>query len=279
MLSRVIEFFKSMSRVPVTEKQVGPHGLSYRMHKRQINQNSTQVHCFKPFVISLKNKTISKTLNKLEDLNDKVKHIQEHNKILQEIGKVLYLYFDPRFVYSFNNEINLVFFYNDNGNYIYDGNINKLLTSVASMASVLYSEKTNSKGFFTANVVEFDIDHEVLNYIVWRQYDCVRNTTCLLYKCAFKDKYLDGDLKLENTKSDSMKQLVFAKLNGDYNTSDLISVMYGITLKKKLYYKILETEMINDDEVAARYEIKGESVIFNESFKENLQKFVLNKHA
>ena len=116
----------------------------------------------------------------------------------------MYNKFDPVMIYAFNNEINLAFFYNDNGEDRYDGNINKILTSIVSYASVLVSKELEKSEIyldlvFDGHFIEFDIDHEILNYFIWRQFDCKRNTITLLYKSFYNTDDIQ-DLNLDDMK-------------------------------------------------------------------------------
>jgi tRNA(His) 5'-end guanylyltransferase len=55
---------------------------------------------------------------------------------------------------------------------------------ISSFASVASSKYTSLDILFDATFVEFDKDYEIVNYLVWRQKDCKRNSTTLLYKCV-----------------------------------------------------------------------------------------------
>ena len=138
-------------------------------------------------------------------------------------------------VFTFLNEIHLVFFYNEEGNYIYDGNINKTITMMSSSISVNFCKQLHIRGIdldftFTGQIVEFDKDYETLNYLIWRQNDCRRNTISLLYKCLHLDLFLENVLDL-NKKLLEMKKYIDNILNEDVETS-LVHLLRGNIIKK-----------------------------------------------
>ena len=190
------------------------NSLEKRMKKIIEKDNGKIRHYYKPYIVSLKSKTLLTYINNVKNdkaddkendfLKDKIDLLQNINEILINVSKNLYNKFDPTMIYTFHNEINLVFFYNENGESIYDGNINKTLTSIVSYASILISKELNKKNIsidfvFDGHFVEFDIDYEILNFLVWRQFQCKRNTITLLYKCL-KNKNDINNLTLDDMK-------------------------------------------------------------------------------
>ncbi len=166
--------------------------------KNYLNKNEKKCHPYKSHIVSLKCKDLLKQINKRDGINEKKRELVEIQEKIVNVSKEMYDYFNPTFMYCFNNEIHLVFKSNENGTFIYDGDINKLITMCASFAS---SKTTN---IFSATFVEFDDDYELLNYIIWRQLESVRNTSSILYKCLNPEYiFVDEPLSFitENLKS------------------------------------------------------------------------------
>jgi hypothetical protein len=150
------------------------------------------------YVISLKSKSLLKILNSRSNFDEKTNELAENNIILKKICKILYDKYDPIMIYCFNNEINLVFVNNDSA--LYNGNISKLVCNIASCASVLSSKQVKEDIYFDGMFLEFTKTCELLNYLVWRQFDCRRNTVTSLYKCFI------GDLPIDNISVEEMEK-------------------------------------------------------------------------
>jgi hypothetical protein len=260
--------------------------LDIRMRDIVNSKNSLKCHGFKPFVITLKSKTLMSYINRLTDYDSKIKELNEFQDILFKVSKKIYTKYDPHLIYTFQNEINVVFYYNDDGNYIYDGNINKMITSMSSYVTMEFTKQLLKRNididvYFFSQFVEFDIDYEILNYLVWRQMDCKRNTITLLYKCMYKDEFLDGTRCVENVSVTKMIELISDKVRDNNN------LLIGNTIKKFLFYKIVKgkfdkknvdnSDNVDGDIMVSRKSVGIETVIFSENFKENLQKYVMNK--
>lgn len=260
--------------------------LDIRMRDIVNSKNSLKCHGFKPFVITLKSKTLMSYINRLTDYDSKIKELNEFQDILFKVSKKIYTKYDPHLIYTFQNEINVVFYYNDDGNYIYDGNINKMITSMSSYVTMEFTKQLLKRNididvYFFSQFVEFDIDYEILNYLVWRQMDCKRNTITLLYKCMYKDEFLDGTRCVENVSVTKMIELMSDKVRDNNN------LLIGNTIKKFLFYKIVKGKFdkknvddsgnVDGDIMVSRKSVGIEIVIFSENFKENLQKYVMNK--
>jgi hypothetical protein len=150
--------------------------------------NGKKCHYYKPRIVSLKSRTLLNFINNINVIKDKVDLLEIINKMLINVSKKLYLRFYPTMIYTFHNEINLVFFYDENGESMYDGNFNKILTSIVSYTSILFVKELEKNDIFLeflfdAHLIEFDKDYETLNFLIWRQFECKRNTITLLYKC------------------------------------------------------------------------------------------------
>jgi len=170
--------------------------IKIRMSK-YINKNNKKCHPFKPFVVSLKSRQILSYFNYLTSIDDKLKFIDKFNEIMITVSKKLYTQYDPHMIYTFHDEIHLVFFYNENGNYLYSGDINKIITTLVSytsieMTKILTKRSIDLEFVYKGQFIQFDNDYEILNYIIWRQFDCKRNIITLLYKCINLENFLNN---------------------------------------------------------------------------------------
>jgi hypothetical protein len=258
------------------------HELEKRMKMKIDNFNGDKSHYYKPHIVTVKSKQILSYINSVTTLKDKLVFLEIYNEMLRELCKKLYVRFDPHLIYAFNNEINLVFFYNENGNFIYDGNINKTITAISSYTSVQMTKLLNKWAFFhvinldnlvfTAEYIQFDKDYETLNYLIWRQSDCKRNTITLLYKCL-RD--------IHNVDAVSLKTMINDLKRHNKIHTDLLT---GNIIKKQLVYdsrKHHEQTIMDDinctDMLTSRKEIVTEHFYFKDDFKENLYKYIKNK--
>ena len=155
--------------------------LNYRMREILSEYNNNTFNSNKPYIISIKSKKILDYVNCKEDsIEDKLYSWNEYNNILVEISKRCYYYFNPSLIYSFNDEIHLVF-YNEHDNY--NGNINKTLTTVVSFITRLFAKKLDDYVFtFHGKYIQFNTEYETLNYLIWRQNHCKINNTNTLLK-------------------------------------------------------------------------------------------------
>lgn len=268
-----VNFLKSVSYV----------SLDGRM-KKLSNKYNTKCHCYKPHVITIKSKQILSYMKNISKskitFEEKQKYIKTLNNIIIDICKKLYIKYDPTLIYCFNNEINIVFFYKNNGNYIFDGNVNSILTLLTSditlqinKDNILDTLPTLRDVVFTGKFIEFDKDYEILNYLIWRQMNCRRNTLSLFYKCLYPNKSID------NIKTEHMKETLY-KMN-----IDIDEFLTGNVLKKMLYYKSIPDEKLyynfendtDDRGIITRKNISVNNILFSDNFKENFQKYIKNK--
>jgi tRNA(His) 5'-end guanylyltransferase len=255
--------------------------IKQRMTK-YINQNNKKCHPYKPFIVSLKSKQILSYFNYLTNIDDKLKFIEKFDEIMIEVSRKLYVQYDPHMIYTFHDEIHLVFFYNENGNYIYSGDINKIITTLVSYTSIemtkILTKKSISLDFvYKSQFVEFDKDYEILNYIIWRQLDCKRNIITLLYKCINLENFLNNKDKHNYLKLDVMEKDV-----SDVLKEKLQLYCTGNILKKSLVYKNTKNPKIvfnkeNDCNLTVRKQIHIENFYFSDNFKENFNKYIKNK--
>lgn len=266
--------------------------LQERMTRYIKEHNGKKCHCFKPHIISLKSKTLLTHLNFLTKLDEKLECLKEYNTILERVCAILYSKYDPHMIYAFNNEIHLVFYPNDEGNFLFDGDISKTLTMIVSYASICFTKEIKGTQFevdcvFEGNFVEFGKDYEVLNYIIWRQLDCKRNTVTLLYKCINYDGILDNMMTLDKISLLELQKEVYNKVSSEA----LDRLMYGGISKKQIVY--IETDskqslaycwkegdqVYDEDkiELVKRKIITVKHIPLWVNFKSNLYEYVVNK--
>lgn len=223
--------------------------LNYRMREILSEYNNNTFNSNKPYIISIKSKKILDYVNCKEDsIEDKLYSWNEYNNILVEISKRCYYYFNPSLIYSFNDEIHLVF-YNEHDNY--NGNINKTLTTAVSFVTRLFAKKLDDYVFtFHGKYIQFNTEYETLNYLIWRQNHCkINNTNTLL-------KYSENKLTEDNI-----------------NWQSPSNILYGNILKKELIYiQDKNKEMIN------RKIISNHTILLKDNFNENLQKYIYNEY-
>jgi tRNA(His) 5'-end guanylyltransferase len=261
------DFFKGVLYVSLDDRM-----------KNLTNKYNTKCHCYKPHVITIKSKQILSYMKKISrskmSFKEKQMEIETLNGTIIEICKKMYMKYDPTLIYYFNNEINIVFFYKSNGNYMFDGNINNILTLLVSDITLEMNKiKSNLKDImFTGKFIEFDKDYEILNYLIWRQMNCKRNTLSLFYKCMHPNKSID------NIKTEDMKRNLY-KMN-----INIDNFLTGNIIKKILYYKSIPNEKVysfentTDDQcIITRKSLLVNNILFSDNFKENFQKYIKNK--
>lgn len=246
--------------------------MEKRMAQRIRRFNGHKCHPFKPHIVSLKSKALLKYINHVSRITDKEEDLRKLNEIVFAVCQCLYNRFDPHAIYAFNNEIHIVFFYNDMGEYPYNGDINRTITSIASFAGGSFMQQFAMHGMKVDSVlqgtfVEFDKDYEVLNYLVWRQYDCKRNNIALLYKCLFHHTNVKCDRAIQGLCIDSMHDAI----------EDIYvipqALLLGNLIKKQRIYKPTDAP----DEVITRKEIVVVRTLFNDDFRQSLQRYIVNK--
>lgn len=73
----------------------------------------------------------------------------------------------------------------------FDGNISKILSISASIASVAFSKSFVKTGYFDSRVFTLP-EHEVVNYFIWRQQDATRNSINTVAQSLYSPKQLHG---------------------------------------------------------------------------------------
>jgi tRNA(His) 5'-end guanylyltransferase len=247
--------------------------LKMRMQSLLSDYNSDTFTQYKPYIVSLKSKEILEYLNfQKESLHVKLDEWNEYNKILMNVTKECYNRFNPLMIYTFNDEIHMVFYNVSDYPDLYNGNINKTITTMASFVTRMFTKEfmKNQINFdFTigAKHVEFSSEYEVLNYLIWRQFDCKRNNIITLYK------YFKSDVK--DMQLEDVTQMLFHNLN-DINIthSQLNFLIYGNILKKELVY----IENKYETELSSRKQLHISHELLHENFKENLTKYIFNTY-
>lgn len=234
--------------------------LSKRMENAVDSFNNQSIHCYKPFVVSINSKKILKNLKLKTSFDEKVVQFSEHYEQMNKVTSELYNYFAPTFMYYFNNEIHLVFYPDENGNYMFNGNVHKIMTSIVSHATFV-ATKMNMDCVFTGTYLEFSKEYETMNYIIWRQFDCYRNTMTLLHKCV-------SDEDLQNKSIDEIENT----LSEHHSIPNIIK--YGVVLKKEMCIKPCETDLQHPK---YRRELKLFSYNLSDDFKTSMRKFLLRK--
>jgi len=258
-----------------------PSEIKLRMTE-YIDRTNKKCHPYKPFVVTLKSRQILSYFNYLTNIYDKLKFIEKFNEIMIEVSKKLYIQYDPHMIYTFHDEIHLVFFYNEHGNYMYSGDINKIITTLVSYTSIELTKILNKRSInldfvYKGQFVEFDDDYEILNYIIWRQFDCKRNTITLLYKCIYLENFLNNKEKNHSQKLETMEKNVSWFLKDKYKT-----YYTGHILKKTLFYSNSKNPKIvfnktSETNLIMRKRLEVEHFYLSDNFKENFNKYIKNK--
>jgi hypothetical protein len=291
-ICKIVSLFTSMAHFSydILSENIDDLNLSFSLKERMTRyiqeDNSKKCHYFKPHIVSLKSKNLLTHFNLISKLDDKLEIIKQHNKMLERVCSSLYLKFDPYMIYAFDNEIHLVFYPNETGIYLYDSDIMKTVTNIVSYASICLTKEMNAfcyeiECIFEGNLVEFGKDYEVLNYIVWRQLDCKRNTITLLYKCI----NYPGTVTLDKVALLELENEVRANVSDDV----LEKMLYGIICKKQIVYIETESksfcwkkgEQLCDEDSSELVMRKQMSVLHTPlwvNFRSNLKKYVINKH-
>jgi tRNA(His) 5'-end guanylyltransferase len=153
--------------------------LGHRMNNLVFKYNKNEFHPYKYHIIRLNSKELLNLVNsKSYSIYEHILKLVNYNKILNECVSKLYNKFNPYLIYAFNNEINIVFFdYEVN-------NINKKLSTISSYFSscMTVGLMPEEPIMYNGKVIEFDVEYETLNYLIWRQNDCKRNNTSMLCK-------------------------------------------------------------------------------------------------
>ena len=114
------------------------------------------------------------------------------NMVIRDVGDALKGKYGFDEVYCFNNEISLIYnFENQKMNekvMVFNANKNKILTKIASEASCIFTRMMNEKNnyMFKARCVQFSDEEDISSWKAWRDSDCERNVISYLYKLVIK---------------------------------------------------------------------------------------------
>jgi hypothetical protein len=251
MIAAIYNYFFG-NAVP-TKKDTGSLHDRMEANISKWNKMNSSAPCF---VISLKSKSLLKYLKKEMDFEKKNEVFGQNNILLKNVCKILYDKYDPILIYCFNNEINLAFI--NDGNALYNGNISKLVCKIASHASVCYTKELNDVDIvFEGIFAEFSKCCELLNYLIWRQFDCRRNTITSLYKSFMKNSSVDnvGVHDMENC----------------FNVPK--DLLYGIIIKKGMFVFTKGDE----NQMLVRNKIVAEHFYLADEFDKVLAKYIKTK--
>ncbi len=112
----------------------------------------------------------------------------------------------------------------------YDGNIQKMTSISAALASAYFNQIRKEQGidklaFFDSRVFTIPDRIEVENYFIWRQNDCVRNSISMLAQSLYSHKDLLGK------SSNDLQELIFKK-GKNWNDYPIRLKRGGLSLKK-----------------------------------------------
>lgn len=116
----------------------------------------------------------------------------------------------------------------------YDGNLQKIVSISASLATGCFNQKRTEQGisdlaFFDSRVFTIPDPIEVENYFIWRQEDCVRNSIAMLAQSLYTHKELMGK------SSNHLQEMIFQK---GINWNDLdVRLKRGGLSSRQAYYK------------------------------------------
>lgn len=238
--------------------------LSERMAALVRKQNADRFHPYKAHIVSVRSKELLNMVNSIEDVSLKIEKIEAIHGALLQACKEAYHVYNPHAMFVLHNEVHFVFFYSDDDrhDFIFNGDVMKTVTSIASFMSVavLCTLQSDMKigpvtPMFTGNAVEFDEDFEALNYLVWRQYDTRRHIIELLYKCCHP-----GTGTYKCSLADMTNKLSELGLLYFLNAA----VVLGSVLKKK--------------ESEGRRSFVVGSFVMSDSFSDTMQRYIVNKY-
>lgn len=225
--------------------------MSYYINK----YNGKTFHPYKPHVITLKSKQVLKYLNKPMTIQEKQTHLDSYYTKVKEVVKKCYHQFDPTLVFLVNDEFHFVFYFNEEGDFRYNGNIMKMSSSINSFVSVEMSKlySTEFDFYYTAQALEFEEDDEVLNYLIWRQSNGKNNNFQNFYKCMYPKsdimgmtlEQIDNELmnsQMELTALSNIYGLLVKKMStgefyfSSFNLASNFSYIFSTFFERKLLY-------------------------------------------
>lgn len=113
----------------------------------------------------------------------------------------------------------------------FDGNIQKIASISASMATAKFNELRPGKlAFFDSRTFQIPSKTEVINYFIWRQQDTVRNSISSVAQSEFSPKQLHGK------KTNVMQEMLFTEKGINWNDFDP-KLKRGRMIVKESYQK------------------------------------------
>lgn len=168
----------------------------------------------------------------------KTYNLERNYKNIQETCVKIYKDFNPIVIYFTHKEINVVF----KDLNAFDSDITLHLTKLVSMVSVYYYRFSYETTLWTGQYIEFDQDHDVMNYLIWRQRDLMNG-----YKQkSMNDLFIYGRLMKkelvyrESTNDNGCRGDNMA-LRGDYIT---FTTNFHQNDFNELYYKLIENKYV-----------------------------------
>lgn len=145
------------------------------------------------------------------------------------------------FAYTQSDEISLLItdFDNINSQMLFDGNIQKIVSVIASMATAKFNFLRAKRGYdsmaqFDGRVFIIPDPIEVFNYFVWRQKDCERNSVSMASRSYFSHKEIKG-------KNSSQQQDMLMEKGINWNDYD-VKFKRGTIIEKEYYKKPKQNE-------------------------------------
>lgn len=139
--------------------------------------------------------------------------------------------------YVQSDEISLIWHVNDERSQMFmDGKSQKLISILASMATAFFAEEKyliehkmppNKLAFFDCRVFSLPNEEEAMNYFIWRQKDCIRNSVLSLGQAHFSHFDLN-----EKSIDDVREMLIDYRSINWYDCSSYIK--YGTFYLKKI---------------------------------------------
>jgi len=164
-----------------------------------------------------------------------------------------------KFAYVQSDEISIILtdFETPSTDAWFDGNLSKITSVSASMASTFFQEcrrkivDDDRYAFFDSRAFTLSDPWEIFNYIVWRQNDCTRNSIMSVAQSLYSHK------ELMNKSCSDMQELIFQKGQNWNNFPDY---------KKRGRIIIKETYM-KEESIRNRWIVDQEIPIFTQERK------------
>ena len=190
-------------------------------------------------------------------------------KVISEVCRDLFEEFSPLFVYTFSDEISLLF-----DNVPFDGRIEKLDSVIASFTSssfvIHYDTQFKKPPAFDSRIIPIN-DGDIFKYFKWRQDECWRNCVNSHGISYLKSKYSNSQAndKIKGMNLSDIHELLFQ--NG-INLNDVETYKkrgIGIYRKNKKVVGFNKKENKNQTSYRSQIYADWELPIFSEEFFKN----------